>query len=92
MKISYKFKLTKAALVFICGLISVLLKLIAHPLSEIFPISFHQLLSISSLSEMEPIKYVVCPNGSCNQLYKATDAQYFMHCNNVILEKAVDVN
>ena len=45
-RIYFKFKLTKAALVSICGLISILSHHIAHPLCNMFPTTLHNLYKV----------------------------------------------
>ena len=81
------FKLTKAALLAICGLVSVLLHYIADPLRNMFPTTLHSLYKIVRSSRMEKTVYIVCPNDSCNQLYKPTEAPQNKSCFNVIFGK-----
>ena len=83
----FKFKLTKAALLSICGLISILLHHIAHPLCNMFPTTLHNLYKVVRSSKMEKTIFVVCPNVACDQLYKPNELKLNKSCSNLIFGK-----
>ena len=86
-RIYFKFKLTKAALLSICGLISILLHHIAHPLRNMFPTTLHNLYKVVRSSKMEKTAFIVCPNDACNQLYKPNELTQYKSCSNLIYGK-----
>ena len=58
-----------------------------HPLSNIFPTTLHSLYKIVRSRKMEKTVFIVCPNDSCNQLYKPTDIVQNKCCSNIIFGK-----
>ena len=87
LQIYFKFRLSKAVLIAFCGLISILLKLIAHPLYEIFPTTLKGLYKTIGVTHMDMVIYTVCPNNKCNKLYSSIDAETSITCANVIFGK-----
>ena len=86
-RIYFKFKLPKAALLSICGLISILLHHIALPLRNILPTTLHNLYKAVRSSKMEKTVFIVCPNDVCNQLYKPNELKLNKSCSNLIFGK-----
>ena len=86
-RIYFKFKLTKAALLSIYGLISILLHHIAHPLHNMFPTTLHTLYKVVRSSKMEKTVFIVCPNDACNQLYNQNEFHLNKSCSNLIFGK-----
>ena len=84
LQIYFKFRLSKAVLIAFCGLISILLKSIAHPLYEIFPTTLKGLYKTIGVTHMDMVIYTVCPNNKCNKLYSSIDAETSITCTNVI--------
>ena len=87
LQIYFKFRLSKAVLIAFCGLISILLKSIAHPLYEIFPTTLKGLYKTIGVTHMDMVIYTVCPNNKCNKLYSSIDAETSITCTNVIFGK-----
>ena len=87
IRIFFKYKLTKAAILPMCGLISTLLQLIDHPLHKIFPATLDGALNVLSLGKIEGTVYIVCPNDSCNQLYTETSLPPCKTCTHVTFGK-----
>ena len=85
LQIYFKFRLSKAVLITFCGLISILLKLIAHPLYEYFPTTLKGLYKTIAVTHMDMVMiYTVCPNNKCNKLYSSIDAETSITCTNVM--------
>ena len=83
--IYFKFKLTKAAHLSICGLISSLLHHIAHPLRNMFLTTLHNLYKV--VIKMKKTVVILCPNDACNQLYKPNEFKLNKSCSNLIFGK-----
>ena len=87
IRIFFKYKLTKSAILPMCGLISTLLQLIDHPLHKIFPTTLDGVLNVLSLGKIEGTVFIVCPNDSCNQLYTETSLPPSKTCTHVTFGK-----
>ena len=70
--------MTPSAMLCICKLISIVLKIIGNPIYHIFPTT---LFKNATVYEIKKEKYVVCPNDSCNHLYSLEEAQILKVCN-----------
>lgn len=70
-----------------CGLIAIVLKLIGHPLCSIFLTTLDALFNVVSHSKIQEKSYVVCPNDSCNQLYKEKTIPSSRKCTHAISGK-----
>ena len=86
-KIAMKHHLTQSAILSICCLISVFLKLISHPLYNVFPTTVHRFWNLVSQTQLKMEEYVVCPNDSCNYLYRFNEAEKCKVCTATIFGK-----
>lgn len=68
-RVLHKFSISNNAATSILSLFSVLLNIIAHPLSKIFPKTLPSAIKISSNDCFKNDLYVVCPREKCNALY-----------------------
>ena len=87
VRIYFKHKVTKAAILSVCALIAIVLKLIGHPLCSIFPTTLDALFNVVSHSKIQGKLYVVCPNDSCNQLYEENAISSSRKCTHAIFGK-----
>ena len=90
IRIFFKYKLTKTAILPMCGLISTLLQFIDHPLHKIFPTTLDGVLSVLSLGKIEGTVFIVCPNDSCNQLCTEISLPPCKRCSHVAFGKKCD--
>ena len=79
-KIAMKHHLTQSAIFSICCLISVFLQLISHPLYNVFPTTVHRFWNLVSHTQLKMEEYIVCPNDSCNYLYRLNEAEKCKVC------------
>ena len=72
-----------------CGLISILLHHIAHPLRNtcMYPTTLLNLYKVVRSSKMEKTVFIVCPNDACNQLDKPNELKLNKSCSNLIFGK-----
>ena len=62
LQIYFKFRLSKAVLIAFCGLISILLKSMAHPLYEIFSTTLKGLYKTIGVTHMDMVQCVQITN------------------------------
>ena len=87
LRIYFKYQLSNAVISTFLGIFNVVLQLIAHPLSEVFPKTLHVLIKTVCAYQMDRKVYTICPNESCNQLYAPTDAERLVTCTNTVYGK-----
>ena len=76
-----KHKLSQSAMLCICNLIYIVLKIVANPMYHVFPTTLYRVFKNATVCDIKKEKYVVCPNDSCNHLYSLEEAQMLKVCN-----------
>ena len=81
VEIYIKHKLSQSAMLCICNLINIVLKIIGNPMYHVFPTTLYGVFKNATVCDIKKEKYVVCPNDSCNHLYRLEEAQMLKVCN-----------